>query len=339
MGYASPNIAGFTCFAEEVHMSWIIRLLLIIGLATSLFAQSDAQDDRYQKFLDNYKSATGQQVAYKAATEYLQNKPPDEQIAKFLGDWAGKYEKAVREFQVRNLIQQKNFNEAAKQGKQALLTDPDNLNLLYDVTVAAVQAGRNADVSVPSEGIESALHAMKLLEGGSPLPPGDLFVTRDEGLARLNFFVGHLKLVKNEPEGAVSYLTEALHHESDLKKAPDVYNDLARAYETGPYKKLIPVYNSQFADKPETEEGKAALAKINQVIDCAIDAYARAVALSNGKAELHDAHEKWLAHLTELYKSRHDGSDAGLETMISTVLTLPLPAPPAVDQGSSTQPH
>ena len=56
----------------------------------------------------------------------------------------------------------------------------------------------------------------------------------------------------------------------------------------------------------------------------AIDAYARAVALST-KPEQQEAKNKILAQLTVLYKNFHNNSDAGLSELISTVLSKPLP--------------
>ena len=299
-----------------------IELVMIVGLAISLFAQSPEQDARYKKFFYNYQSPAGQQIAYKAAKEYLQNKPQDEEQAKYVADWVGKYERALRELEVRNLILQKNFTEAVKKGKEALASDPNNLYLLYDILSASVQAGRDADPSLPEDGITMGLKAIKLVESGTALPPGDIFATRDEILGRLNLSVAQLKLVQHEPESALPYIAEALRHPGAVQKAPETYYNLALAYESGPYKKLASAYNDNFADKPETEEGKQALSRVNEITDRTIDAYARAVALSSANS---DIYSRGMAHLTELYKSRHDGSDTGLQEMISKVLTQPMP--------------
>lgn len=302
-------------------MSKFIQLAIVAGLATSLFAQSPEQDARYKKFFDNYQSPAGQQVAYKAAKEYLQNKPQDEDNAKYLAEWVGKYERAVREAEVRSLILQKNFPEAVKKGKEALASDPDNLYLLYDIVSASVQAG-SGDPSLPQDGITMGLKAIQLVESGTALPPGEIFATRDEILGRLNLSVAQLKLNQHEPEDALPYIAEALRHPGAVQKAPETYYNLAFAYENGPYKKLASAYNDNFADKPETEEGKQALSRVNDITDRTIDAYARAVALVDAKS---DVRAKWMAHLTELYKSRHDGSDTGLQEMISGVLKQPMP--------------
>ena len=56
----------------------------------------------------------------------------------------------------------------------------------------------------------------------------------------------------------------------------------------------------------------------------AIDAYARAVALS-ARPEQQDARGKILAQLTTLYKSFHNNSDEGLNELVSGVLAKPIP--------------
>jgi len=310
-------------------MSKFIQIVIVTGLATSLFAQTPEQDARYKRFFDNYQSANGQQVAYKAAKEYLQNKPQDEENAKYLADWVGKYERALREVEVRNLILQKNFSEAVKKGKEALASDPDNLYLLYDILSASVQAGPGGDPSLPQDGITMGLKAIQLVESGTALPPGEIFATRDEILGRLNLSVAQLKLVQHEPDNALQYIAEALRHPGAVQKAPETYYNLAFAYENGPYKKLASAYNDNFADKPETEEGKQALSRVNDITDRTIDAYARAVALADAKSEVRT---KWMAHLTELYKVRHDGSDTGLQEMISGVLKQPMPPASATEK-------
>ena len=45
----------------------------------------------------------------------------------------------------------------------------------------------------------------------------------------------------------------------------------------------------------------------------------------SARPEQQDAKTKILAQLTELYKSFHNNSDAGLSELISTVLSKPLP--------------
>ena len=66
------------------------------------------------------------------------------------------------------------------------------------------------------------------------------------------------------------------------------------------------------------------LERIKHLADRAINAYARAVALST-RPEQQDSKNKILAQLTTLDKNFNNGSDAGLNELISSVLSKPMP--------------
>jgi hypothetical protein len=114
-------------------------------------------------------------------------------------------------------------------------------------------------------------------------------------------------------------LLKAARYESDLKKNPQVYLDLAAAYNDGPRAKQSEAYKI-YLDKPESPESKLALANINQIIDRQIDALARATALATNAADKKSVMDA----LTEIYKDRNK-SDAGLNELVANVLSKPLP--------------
>ena len=58
-----------------------------------------------------------------------------------------------------------------------------------------------------------------------------------------------------------------------------------------------------------------------------IDAYARAVALSQSDPQYAGPRARWQQELTEFYKTRHDGSTEGLNALIASVVNKPLPDP------------
>ena len=100
------------------------------------------------------------------------------------------------------------------------------------------------------------------------------------------------------------------------------------AYESGPYKTLSTSYQNLYAGKPETPESKAALEKLNTVMDRIIDAYARAIAAAGNDPKTEQSRKEWLTQLTNYYKFRHDGSDAGINEFITASLQKPLPPKP-----------
>ena len=61
------------------------------------------------------------------------------------------------------------------------------------------------------------------------------------------------------------------------------------------------------------------------MVDRVIDAYARAVALSGNNPEHASVTKNAKPELVQIYKMRHGDSDAGLDKLVSEVLTKPLP--------------
>jgi len=66
------------------------------------------------------------------------------------------------------------------------------------------------------------------------------------------------------------------------------------------------------------------MARLEKLIERTIDAYARAVALSKSPQQ-QESRARILEQLTALYKNFHNNSDAGLNELISTVLSKPMP--------------
>ena len=85
---------------------------------------------------------------------------------------------------------------------------------------------------------------------------------------------------------------------------------------------------AKFANKPETPESKAALEKLNVVMDRIIDAYARAIAAAGTDPKTQQNRTDWTAKLSTYYKFRHEGSDAGMNEFIAAALQKPLPPKP-----------
>ena len=64
--------------------------------------------------------------------------------------------------------------------------------------------------------------------------------------------------------------------------------------------------------------------RLTRIVERMIDAYARAVALST-KPEQQEFKNQLMGQLTKVYKSLHNDSDTGLNDLIATVLSKPLP--------------
>ena len=139
----------------------------------------------------------------------------------------------------------------------------------------------------------------------------------------LNFALGYFNL-SLAPEKAAAALVAAAKSGGSHKDNPLTYNLLGIAILKGEYAQVSAEYNTKFGNKPPSPEQQAMLQRIIKLGDRAIDAYARAVALST-KPEQQDGRTKMFAQLVQLYKSFHEGSDTGLNELIAGVLSKPLP--------------
>jgi tetratricopeptide (TPR) repeat protein len=289
----------------------------------------------YKRFVDNREPNPA--AAYQAAKEYMAKySREDDQYTRYLRVWIAAYEedeknrrmaaeRADREQQLLGSFTTKDFAKAYGLAKPVLADDQDNVRVLIALGYGAFAASTEAhNEAFNNDAAGYAQRAIKLIEAGRTPDTWAPFKNKEDVLSSLYYALGFYAL-KPKPENAIANFTRAAQIDSDRKTSPSTYYYLALAYQNGPYKRLSEDYSKRFLNQPESAESKAALATINAVMDKIIDAYARAVALASKDPQQTAAKNAWLARLTELYKFRHDGSDAGLNELISGVLATPLP--------------
>ncbi|HKP48004.1 MAG TPA: hypothetical protein VJT50_15490, partial [Pyrinomonadaceae bacterium] len=181
--------------------------------------------------------------------------------------------------------------------------------------------------SLNTDAINYAKKAIQLVESNHAPESWAPFKSKEETLAYLYNVLGRLA-VKSNPAEALNSLLRSLQWDSELKKDPWNYYFIGASYESGAYATLSTEYKNKFAGQNESNESKLALENINQVIDRMIDAYARAVALAGTDARYQTSKKDWMDALSTWYKYRHNQSDAGLNEMIASVLSKPLPPLP-----------
>jgi len=323
---------------HSIVLGAIIMTMSISTVAFSQRAQTVASvqpqetDDQvkidiYRRFTEN--RTTNPPVAYQAARDYLQKYTKDnDQYVKYLQTWVGLYEKLDRQKRLPQLIyNDKKYAEAFVLGKQVLSEEPDYLPALIALGNAGYLASIDKNEAFNAESLTYARRAIQQIESGKAPESWLPFSGKDEALARLYYAVAFFTL-KTAPNEAIEPLIRTAQLESELKKAPSTYYFLAAAYEAGPYAKMSADYQTNYAGKPETPESKVALEKLNTIIDHIIDAYARAVAAAGSDPKNAQNKATWLNRLTVLYKFRHQDSDAGLNELIASVMTKPLPPRP-----------
>ncbi len=305
-------------------MKRTIKLLALAGMfavyATPALSQTKECTDEfksatYQKWYDNRKEH--QDVAAQAAKDYLATCTAEDQysaaLKKFVTAWDEANKSVAVNQEFKAAYEGKKYADQIRLGKQIVATDSENSAIYIVMGLAGL-----GDPSLLNESAEYAKKAITMIEAGKPFAP---LASKDQALAYLNYVTGK-SIIKNSPADAIPYLLKAVRYESDLKKNPMVYAELAGAYGEGPIAKLSEEYKAKFTT--ESPESKLALANINQMIDRQIDALARAAALSSDAANK----KAVMDVLTGLYTDRMK-STAGLNEMIAGILTKPIPDVPA----------
>src|SRR6185369_16134117 len=116
-----------------------------------------------------------------------------------------------------------------------------------------------------------ARKAIDLINAGKPFAP---YTSKDQALAYLTYVLAK-NTAKTDPNGAIPLFVKVAHYESDLKKIPQLYNELGGAYGQGPVDKFATEYKA-LADagkSVDSPEAKLVVANLNQALDRQIDAF------------------------------------------------------------------
>jgi hypothetical protein len=319
-------------------MNNITRFLVIVAsvfvLCSSALAQrnptmtgqrADAErEDLFARFAEYKKLPIPekQRAAYDVARDYLKKYDHGgDEHASEVRRFVREYEKVMKDFEVYLFYEDKKYDKAFEVGRPILEKDPENFYVLAVLTEAGFNNSQAGNTTLNDETVGYARRALELLEANKPSKP-DPFASKEIGRGFLNFVVGWF-LRTQSPTEAAAALVAAARSEGPYKTNALTYNLLGNAL-LKDYAKASAEYNEKYGNKPPSEEQQAALGRIMQLGERAIDAYARAVALST-KPEEQEGRTKMLAQLTSLYKSFHNNSDAGLNEFIAGILSKPLP--------------
>jgi tetratricopeptide (TPR) repeat protein len=305
-----------------------------LGMAAGTLAQNptmtsgynDSEKEALYARFNDYKrnpDPTQQKFAYPVAKDYLrrwggETDPETKEVRRFVVE----YERQMHGRELFAAYEAKDYAKVFEVGRPATKSDPDNfvaLSLMVEAGYDSAVAGKTGFVS---EASEYAREAIKLLETGKVTKP-DPFKNMDVARGFLNFTLGWF--VKDDrPVEAAAAFEKAVKADGPYRTDPSAYLRLGAAILKGEFAQLSTQYNEKFGGKPSSPEQTAMLNRIQHLVEQTIDAYARAVAL-NTKPEQQEARTKILGQLTALYKNFHNNSDAGLNELIATVLSKPIP--------------
>jgi hypothetical protein len=326
--------------APKLFLTAVITILL--ALATAL-AQSpgnpmtpsnptmtsghfDNEKEALYAHFNDYKrnpNPEQQRYAYPTAKEYLrrwggENDPETKEVRHFVVE----YERAMHEGELYAAYNAKNYAKTFEIGRPLVKSDPEYFFAFAILTEAGYDSALSGNASLNAETADYARKAIQLLEAGKVSKP-DPFRGMEVARGFLNFALGTF-IKDDKPIEAATAFTKAVKSDSPYRTDPVAYHRLGVSILKGEFAQLSAEYNAKFGDKPPSTEQSAMLQQIIHLAERAIDAYARAVALS-AKPEQKDTRDKILAQLTTLYKNFHNNSDAGLNELIATVLSKAMP--------------
>lgn len=288
--------------------------------------QRDADKEQlFARYIEHKRIPQGneQRLAYEAGKEYLRRfgtdlDPNVKDVRKFVTE----FENVHRQYEIDTPFRSKNYPKTFELGRVLLQKAPDDFYVLGTLAQAGYEASLTGNASLNAETIQYARKAIQLLDDGK-ITKADPFKGIDVARGFLNFALGSL-LREQAPVDAAAAFLKAVQADSPYRTDPIAYHGLGATTLKGEFKQVSAEYNEKYAAKEPSAEQKAMLERINHLEERVIDAYARAVALSTNPQQ-QEARTRVLAQLTALYKSFHNNSDAGLDELIATVLSKPLP--------------
>jgi tetratricopeptide (TPR) repeat protein len=208
---------------------------------------------------------------------------------------------------------------AFAQGAVFLAQAPDAVPLLVQLTAIGTDLVKKQNGKFVLQTIQYAEHALQLIEAKKTSAFEDLswLTYKSQVLPGLYQSLGMLYLAKGDRVEAVARYKKA----SELAPT-DAFN----------FVMLASLADSEYQDEAKRYQSMAAgaardeqLKKVQGQMDSTIDAYARAIALSEGNATLQDVRQQYLQDLESYYKYRHNGSAEGMQDLINKYKTAAKP--------------
>jgi len=258
--------------------------------------------------------------AMELAKTYLEKFPNgNAQNVAYLKKWIPQ----IRGYLFNQAVTAGNMGEMIRLGKEALGSEPDNLDY-YWVMINQLRAkelyATPPNNSHAAEYGELAKKAMSLIEAGKT-PTGVKDFKKGSAQAFLNYDLGVIETRNKNLDKALEYNTKAAR----LDPAEPAYffacgNLYQQKYAVAAQKfQSFPEADQQAANegKPDAKpEVKAALDEANKHADALIDCWARYVALTTGKKEYDTVRTNVEKELAKLYNYRHPDSPDGLQKLI-----------------------
>ena len=218
------------------------------------------------------------------------------------------------------LSQAKRADEVFTTGTAYLSKNPDALMVLIQLLATGAEEAKNKNTKFATQSLQYGKHVVELVDAGKK--PADIDDAawkkyKTETMPSIYQSLGLLNLVSGDRTQAVANYSKA------AELAPnDVFNVLM----------LGQLLNADYQDQAKRFQGLPSgaakdeeLKKTQGMLDKVIDAYARAVAVSEGDTRYSQVRGQFLQDLESYYKYRHNGSNAGMQELINKYKSAPKP--------------
>ncbi|HKQ08879.1 MAG TPA: hypothetical protein VJ464_27400 [Blastocatellia bacterium] len=307
--------------ATAAVLTFLLALAAPLTFAQDSSAKPAAQDAAAQeaatyKTWYDLNNAKDYPKALEAAQAYLE-KYPNGQYAAYLKKWMPQ----ARATMLGEAVKAKNLAEIDRLGKEIMAADPDNLD--FALFLASQLRTLDTNFQYVPDTTQFTQTSIRLIEAGKA-PTNSPSFKKSETLGYLHDTLATIDEHNKETDKALEHYMHAAMN--DPMNARYFFNcgrlhQGRYAVAAADYQKLPEADRTAAEPKPEV---KAALDKVNAEADGVINCWARFMGLPKNDYPA-DVKQKVMTALTDLYKYRNNGSDAGLSKLIDDNKTSPTP--------------
>lgn len=298
-------------------------VLLTALFVVSGFAQKQLSKDELLKqiaTLSNSSNLEEKDKGYQLGKEFLSRFGTDKNDnVKKVRTFVESYRTSV----FYSSVDRNKFADAFRLGKEIVADQPQNLEVLINLTYAGYNAMASGEKSYLNDTIAAAKKAEELLDGGTTANTYAPFKDKPEATAWIYYIDGTIVSTTDKKAGAASIYRATLPA-SPIKDNSLPYNLIALYYEDV-YEKLGNELKVKLAAKPVNEaEANALTDRVQKALELMLDAYAR----SSKRADAENAANKDVLknRLATVYKFVKK-TDVGLAEYVSYINKTPLPDP------------
>ncbi len=220
-------------------------------------------------------------------------------------------EKTVLPVVVDALADANQLDQAFAKGSDFLTRNPESIEVLVELVSIGTEQAKKQNTKFVDQSIRYGTQAIALADANKK--PADFDEAtwqqfKTTTVPSLYQSLGLLYMIKGAAAESKANYTKA------SQGAPsDPFNFvMIAALLNDEYQAQAKTYQTMAAGAPK----EAQLKKVEALLDAVIDAYARAIALSEGNAQLAQVRQQYLQDLENYYKYRHNNSTTGMQQLI-----------------------